>query len=61
MNPDFKQNLICTVSVFLKKRNSVYKINTWKVDYEVDCSLKVNRLARGVTHSSFKMIVSKTC
>ena len=59
MNPDFKQTAICAVSVFLRKE--ILFTNTWKVDYEVDCSLKVNRLARGVTHTSFKMIVSKTC
>ena len=59
MNSDFKQTAICAVSIFLKKRNSVYKY--LESSYEVDCSLKVNRLARGVTHTSFKMIVSKTC
>ena len=38
---------------FKKTGNSVYNYLV-KVDYAVNCS-EVNRLARGVTHTSFKM------
>lgn len=43
---------------FKKTENSVYNYLV-KVDYDANCS-EVNRLARGVTHTSFKMFERDT-